>query len=306
MVHHFVDGGKIGYDKTVEAPFCAQDVGEQKMISGSWHAVVVVKRSHHGSGTRFHCCFVRRQVVFAKKALAHVHRVVVAASCRRAIGSVMFHAGHHRLGVANAFALKTLYPGLCNAAPEPGVLSGPLGHAAPAGVPAYIHHGRERPVQTGSSGFCGGHLSRCFHGFQIPTGCFAQRNGENGFIPVNDIVTKNQRNFQARLLHRYALQLAGKRCGVAVEQCPAAPFADVLLVPCPNGRPGRFPVGGEQRELTNFFFYGHQRQHRVHPLVYGFKRHFGPWLDLKCHDAQHQESSGKKQYGVDMFHAFYF
>ena len=260
VVHHFVDRGVIGHHESFEAPFVAQDVGEEVFVAGGRHAVVVVERGHDRGGACFHGRFVGRQVVFAEKTLAHVDRIVVAAGESGAVAGVVFDAGHDGIGIAHTFALKAAHPRLGDAATQPGVFAGAFHDPAPAGIAGHIDHGCEGPVQARSGGLGTGHPRRFFNRVHIPAGGFAERDGENGFVAVNDVVAEQQGNVQAGFFHRDALQFAGKSDGVAVEQGTAGAAANVVFIPFADGGARTFPVGGVEGHLTDFFFERHLRQ----------------------------------------------
>src|SRR5690606_28124480 len=80
-------------------------------------------------------------------------------------------------------------------------------YAPPAGIAGNIYHGRESPAYTIGACFDGGNARAFLNSLHIPGAGQTERYGKSGFISMNYIHTKEQRNFQAALLYGNTLHV---------------------------------------------------------------------------------------------------
>src|SRR3546814_21145347 len=70
-------------------------------------------------------------------------------------------------------------------------------------------HRREGPVKALRRCFGRRNSCRLFNRLKVPAGRLAQRNGEYGAVAVNDVIAKDQRDFEPR---RTEERRVGKEC----------------------------------------------------------------------------------------------
>ena len=146
MRDHLVDGGVVGDDKAIEAPFIAQDVGKQEFAAAGWHAVVFVERRHEGGDPFIDCGLERREVDIAQRSFGDIDRVIVAACLGCPVSGKVFRGCQNRVDGPQIVALVAMHACLGDFAAKVDIFPGTFRNAAPAGIARYIDHGGESPV----------------------------------------------------------------------------------------------------------------------------------------------------------------
>ena len=146
MRDHLVDGGVVGDDKAIEAPFIAQDVGKQEFAAAGWHAVVFVERRHEGGDPFIDCGLERREVDIAQRTFGDIDGVVVAACLGCPVSGKVFRGCQNRVDGFQIVALVAMYACLGDFAAKVDIFPGAFRNAAPAGIARHIDHGGECPV----------------------------------------------------------------------------------------------------------------------------------------------------------------
>src|SRR3546814_16793024 len=107
-------------------------------------------------------------------------------------------------------------------------------------------HRREGPVKALRRCFGRRNSCRLFNRLKVPAGRLAQRNGEYGAVAVNDVIAKDQRDFEPRALDSHALQLARIFGGIGVEDGADPAGGDIIMLAVAHRRDGRYPSAGEE------------------------------------------------------------
>ena len=157
VVEKLHDGGVVADDESVEAPFLAEDGGEQVGVGGAGNSVEGVEGAHDGGGAGFDCGFVGREIDLAEAALAHVGGVVFATGFYGSVGGEVFNGGSYAVGFIEGVGLIAADVGARHGGAEVRVFARAFGGASPAGVAGDVDHGGVEPADARGGGFFGGH-----------------------------------------------------------------------------------------------------------------------------------------------------
>ena len=253
MLDQFLDGGVVADDDAVELPLVAEDFAQQEGVASGGDAVQGVEGGHEAGDSGFLRGEERREIDLAEQGFGDPGAVVIAAGFGGSIAGEVFGAGGHGIGGGERVALKAVNDGCANCGGQPGVFARAFGDAAPARVPGDIEHGREGPVDAFGGGLARRGAGGLADEVRIPTGGFAEGDGEDGAEAVDDVASEDQGDLKAALFHGDALGFGavGRSAGVQ-ERAPAA-AADLFLY---GGGDGDLHRGG-LRHLAEFLFEGH-------------------------------------------------
>jgi len=174
----------------------------------------------------------------------------------------MLGGREHRVDALQIVALETAHACDRDLAAEIDILARAFGHATPARIARNVDHRREGPVNALRRSFGRRYSCRLFNGLEVPACRFAERDGKDGAVAVDHVVTKEQRNLQPRLFNRQPLQLARIFGGKGVEDRPDSALANIVLIALADRRAGRIPVAGQQRQLPDLLV----KRHLCHQL----------------------------------------
>src|SRR5581483_12393073 len=99
-------------------------------------------------------------------------------------------------------ALVSANIGLGELGGEEWIFSFAFGNASPTRIAGNVDHGRERPANPVGRGLMGGKVGSLLYKRGVPRCGERERDGKCGAIAVNDVESENERNVQARFLHR--------------------------------------------------------------------------------------------------------
>ena len=139
----------------------------------------------------------------------------------------MLDAGRQARGVGQVVALEAPDHGGGEHPREQGILAQALGHPAPPGIPANVHHGGEGPVDAVGRGLEGGHPGPCPDQLRVPGGSLPERNREDGPEAVDHVAPHEERDPQPALFHGDALELRQRARIHLVQDGPHPPLADL-------------------------------------------------------------------------------
>ena len=255
------------------APLAAQDALEQSCVRARRHAADVVEAAHQRGDTRVHRGAEGRQVDLAESALRDIDRVVIAPGLGRAVGGEVLGAGEQRVGRVQVLALEPADPRRRHHHPEVGILAGALDDATPPGVARDVHHGGEGPVDAGRGRLDRRHPGSPLDRAGIPARGLGQRDRERRPEPVDDVEGEQERDAEARPLHRDGLQLA---CEVGAEHAQEGadlPLGDHCPISIIDLRPaGCVPRPLELGELAELLLDCHAGQEGFDARVTGGRR----------------------------------
>ena len=107
----------------------------------------------------------------------------------------------------------------------------------------------------------GSHSRSSFRSIGIPTGSLTERNREKGFITMNHVVTHDQRDLQAAVIHDDLLYPACRLHAVDVEHGSHQTLFELLVLlefaSANRCRSGHLPETGNLVHLTRLLFQGH-------------------------------------------------
>ena len=182
-----LDSLPVGDREALEAEMAAEDVRQQPLVHAAGHAVERVERRHHRERARPYAVLERRKVHIAERRLAHLNGVVVTARLCPAVGGKVLEArGDGQRARARLYAL---YERRAHLAAKIGVLSRPLGDAAPARIAAHVHHRRKRPVAALRRRLDRNEPSAVVPELFVPRAGKRQRNRRLGHHAVDHVVS---------------------------------------------------------------------------------------------------------------------
>ena len=260
MAHHLVDAGVVGHHKAPEAPLVAENFLHEVLVGGGGYAVQLVERCHDAESSGIDGGLIRREIELPQPPFRHIYGIVVPSGLGSAVSGVVLDAGEQGALVFKVFSLIAAGEGRRYGAAQVRVFARAFRNPSPAGLDAYIAHGRVGPVQAGRSCFVGGHLGGTLYGFGVPGAGHSQVDGENGAEAVYDIIAEEQRNTEAGFVNRDFLELAGVIGRVGVEDVAAASLAYVVDIAFAHAGAGYRPVAGEQDGLPDFLLESHFTQ----------------------------------------------
>ena len=188
------DCAVITDDKAAELPLVPEHLGQRESVRRGGDFVQGVESAHQRGGARIDGCFERRQVDLAKRALRHVHGVVVPPAFRRSVGDVVLRAGGNGIGRVQPRAFVSAHVGAGNRGAKVGVFARAFHNAAPAGIAGDIDHGGEGPPDAGRRGFASGHARRALDQIRVPSGSHSERYRERGSVTVDHVESEEHGN----------------------------------------------------------------------------------------------------------------
>ncbi len=250
VVYHLGDGVPVADQHPVESPAVTQHITHEPAVARRGHAVYVVERCHEcghpGSGGGLE----RRQHHILEQGQGQPGGVVVLSRLAESVAGEMLGACRHRRRVGQVVGLVAAYHRQPHPLVEQRVLPRRLGDAAPARVTRDIHHRGESPADSRGGGLHGGYAGSLLHQLGVPGRRLSQGNREHRVEPVYHVARENQRNAEARLLHRLALQAVDHLWVDLVDYRADPPLGD--------SRPeGVKPRRVELVELPDFLLQGH-------------------------------------------------
>ena len=216
----------------------------------------------------------------------HSPRRTSFSAFRGAVAGEMLDAGRHRGGVQRG-ALIAPDHGLGHPGVQPGVLSASFRDAAPARVPGDVQHRREGPSDPLPGRLDGRHAGSRLHEGGVEGRRQAQRDGEYGMEPVDDVPAHEERNPEPGLLHADALEFIDLHGIHLVQDGPDLALAEGV------GIVGHISACGDLVHLADLLGQGHPGQELVHAaLDFGGGTHRGG-LPLLAGD--HRDENHKNQ-----------
>ena len=259
VIAKLLQAAVVGYDKTLEAPLVAQQVGQEPLVACSGHTMHGIESRHDGTCSGINGSLVGLQVLVEHMEIIRIDIVVLSSGFDCSVEGEMLDARHHRSRVGDVCTLVSAHHRFGYTATQIGILAAAFGDTSPAPVMAYIDHGRECPAYTVSRRLRCRYLCRTLDCFHIPRTGQSQGDGKDRLIAVNHIHTEEQWNSQTALLDSDALHLADGLCAFEVEQSAhlacAYIFGDVALA----GSTGDDIAGNGQVELPEFLLERHLR-----------------------------------------------
>ena len=138
-----------------------------------------------------------------------------------------------------------------------------LGDSAPAGIVTDIDHRTERPADAVGRGFLRGNLRRTLDGLHVPGAGESQRNGEHGFVAMDDVHAEDEGDAETTFLDSNALQFSHATCALQVEEAAHTTCTDVLGHVARLGGTCHDVTRNGKVELTQLLF----ERHLAHQVV---------------------------------------
>ena len=200
-----------------------------------------------------------------QRALGHIHRGVLAAGGHRTVAAQVLRRGRKCGGGTKARSLEAAGLGRGKLRCEPGVLARTLDHPSPAWIAGDIQHRCERQADAVRGSLLRRRARGALPAVRIEQAGFRQRYGENRAMTVDDIETHQQRNAEARMLHREALQGMHLCTTPHVENVTDLPVADTLLQRAPRARTCDRARARGHVQLPDLLREGHAGEQSVGP-----------------------------------------
>ena len=251
MTYHFAGRSPVCHYQTIKSPLATKHILQNESISGRGYPIIIIKGSHKRSCTRFRCRFKRWQVNIAQTTFRNKCRIIVTPAFGCTITHKMFRTGSYGSGTIQRISLKTFYHGSSHYRSQIGVFTTSFGNASPARITGNVDHRRKSPTDTYGRSLNSCHPCTVFCNLRIERSRLSQWDGKNGFKPVNNIASYQQRDSQPGLLHRYALQRINTYRIYLIQDRPDFTFLNqtthILNI----------PIRGNLVHLTDFLFKSH-------------------------------------------------
>ncbi len=283
----------VGHHQPVEAPFLAQNAGQQRTVRAARHAVQFVVAVHNrGESGGFDRRFERAQVDLAHLARGDVRRGPVHAALAHAVAHEVLARRHDAL--APVVALKPLHVGRSHPRDEVRIFAQRLLDASPAWIARDVEHGGQRVMRAHGPHLRLDHRGHFFHEFGIPRARHADRlrkaRRAQRHIAAAAFLVHHRRNAQPRVVDQPLLDRV-RQSGAVRRAQVARPANTRNLADAMRHQPSGFPLREGQAvqkleypcaaQLSHLFFERHLRQQIADALLGGPGRIFIKWL-LGC------------------------
>ena len=285
---HDVETATVTHHKSVEAPFAAQDLGQQLPVHVIWHTVPFVVGGHDRLGmAAFDGNLERVEMAGAKLAFRVVDRRDVPPALGLAVAGEVFQGDGDMVRIDGEVpALEPSDRGQTHAGDEIRIFAVTLLGPAPARIAREIEHRREHLAGAPGAGVEGGDSEHLLNERRIPGAAKRDRlwkaGGAPGHETVQCLAEEEDRDAEPRLLRHVALEaveapreilrrnveaglLEGREveigAGAELELRGIGPGDKIALV---VPRQGIFPLA--RLELRHFLFQAHPGEKIVEPL----------------------------------------
>ena len=138
----------IGNHRPLKAQISTKDFFQQMITQRCRLPRYIIERTHHRTGAGLHSRSERRQINLAQRMFGNFRIIVVPSALGGTVTYVMFRTGGHMRAVLPIIALETANPGGRHQTAVIRVLTRPLCHTPPTGIPGNIYHRRENHVDS--------------------------------------------------------------------------------------------------------------------------------------------------------------